>query len=357
MSCKIFDKSNTQPPSAAALLSARESKDQFCWSLDPLAVPSPALFNEEDALAETTSNRIPAFPWRLHDMLCAAAREGFENIVSWQPCGSAFKVHDILIFTESILPRHFKTNIYKSFQRQLNIYGFRRLTSGSQKGAYTHELLIRGKPEVCRCMVRTKIKKKGSRSTKLSSASNLVGQRGCGGEKLCTKRSVSCPETKTLRMMANISSMNGPPDQELHLLNVSSMNGAPNQGLSKNLLNGQAKSKPQEEEDPREKIAPGLFRRRSMDFNSTRTTAESAESAEIEALSFSDPSGSQKPDNMSSVISNEMMGDPMDVWDLDSIFEEQSEDNITLSSPRREQDLADFPFATDVADEIINMFS
>jgi hypothetical protein len=48
MSCKTFDKSNTLPLSAAASLAARESKDQFCLSLDPLAMPSPALFNEED---------------------------------------------------------------------------------------------------------------------------------------------------------------------------------------------------------------------------------------------------------------------------------------------------------------------
>jgi hypothetical protein len=120
-------------------------------------------------------------------------------------------------------------------------------------------------------------------------------------------------------MMANISSTNGPPDQEFPHLNVSSMNGAPNQGLFKNLFNGQAKSKPQEE-DPREKFAPGLFRRRSMDF---KPTCAIADSAGIEALPFSHLSGSQKPDNMSSVISNEMTGDPMDVWDLDSIFEEQ----------------------------------
>ncbi len=146
-------------------------------------------------LSETTSTGTPAFPWILHDMLGAATGEGFENIVSWQPCGLAFKVHDTRIFTESIMPRHlFNQTQYKSFQRQLNIYGFRRLTSGSKKGAYTHELLIRGKPEVCRFMVRTKIKEKGSRPTKLGYKSNLVGQSGCGGEKLCTKRTVSCPE-------------------------------------------------------------------------------------------------------------------------------------------------------------------
>ena len=155
--------------------------------------------------------------------------------------------------------------------------------------------------------------------------------------------------------MANISSTNGPPDQEFPHLNVSSMNGAPNQGLFKNLFNGQAKSKPQEE-DPREKFAPGLFRRRSMDFNPT--PCASADFEDIEALPF-DSSSSQTLDNRFSGISNETTEDPpMDVWGVDSIFKEPSEDNnTTLSSPRREQDLVDFPSAPDIADEIINMFS
>jgi hypothetical protein len=319
---------------------------------------SPSAVKKKRRLSETTSSTAGthAFPWRLHDMLGAAAREGFENIVSWQPCGLAFKVNDPLNFTEYILPRYFKTTMYKSFQRQLNIYGFRRLTSGSQKGAYTHEFLIRGKPEVCRFMVRTKIHKKGSRSFKLGSrsSSNLVGHSGCGEEELCIKRTVSCPEAETLRTMANISAVHdGAPDQEFRRLTASSMNGVSNQGLFKNFCNCQTKSNLQEEEDPREKFNPGLFRRRSMmDFNPTCATADSAE---IEALPF-DPSNSQNPNNVFIGISNEMTGHPMDIWDLDSIFEE---DNMTLlSSPHREQeDLADFPIAPHIADEIINMFS
>jgi hypothetical protein len=324
--------------------------------INPDYSPSVVL-HKKRLLSETTSTGIPAFPWRLHGMLGAAAQEGFENIVSWQPCGLAFKVHDTRLFTESIMPRHFNQTQYKSFQRQLNIYGFRRLTSGSTKGAYTHELLVRGKPEVCRFMVRTKIKEKGSRPTKFGSRSstNLVGQSGRGGEKLCTKRTISCPATETIRTpMANKSAMKGAPNQAFHLLNVPYMNGAPNQGLFRNLLNDHTKSKPQqEEEEPREKFASGLFRGRSTDFN---PTCASTDSAGIEALPF-DPLSSYKLDNIFSDISNETTGDPIDIGDLDSIFKEPPEDNMTLSSPRREHDLVDFPIALDVADEIIKMFS
>ena len=153
--------------------------------------------------------------------------------------------------------------------------------------------------------------------------------------------------------MANKSDTKGAPNQAFHLLNVSCKNGAPNQGLFKNLLNDHAKSKPQEEEEPREKFASGLFRGRSMDFN---PTCASADFAEIEALPF-DPSSSHKLDNIFSGIWNETTGDPTDIGDLVSIFKEPSEENMTLSSLLREQHLVDFPIALDVADEIIKMFS
>jgi len=46
-----------------------------------------------------------------------------------------------------------------SFQhRQLNLYGFSRLTAGRDKGAYYHAFFIRGERALCRNMVRQKIK-------------------------------------------------------------------------------------------------------------------------------------------------------------------------------------------------------
>jgi HSF-type DNA-binding len=48
-----------------------------------------------------------------------------------------------------------------SFKRQLNLYGFSRLTRGLDSGAYYHELFLRGKPSLCHNMVRVKVKGTG----------------------------------------------------------------------------------------------------------------------------------------------------------------------------------------------------
>jgi len=47
---------------------------------------------------------------------------------------------------------------YQSFQRQLNIYGFKRLTTGRDKGSYYHDCFLRGKRFLCQRIERTKVK-------------------------------------------------------------------------------------------------------------------------------------------------------------------------------------------------------
>lgn len=49
-----------------------------------------------------------------------------------------------------------------SFQRQLNLYGFQRLTTGRDRGGYFHELFLRGRPDLCRVMTRTRARGNGS---------------------------------------------------------------------------------------------------------------------------------------------------------------------------------------------------
>jgi hypothetical protein len=127
-------------------------------------------------LSEVTNSGIPAFPWRLHDMLNAAEVQSYQHMVSWQNGGKAFKVHDPKVFVQSIMPKYFNQTQYKSFQRQLNIYGFRRILHGGNKGAYTHDLFVRGNASLCRFMVRTKIKNK---SSKEPPAGGLVQNRSC----------------------------------------------------------------------------------------------------------------------------------------------------------------------------------
>ena len=83
---------------------------------------------------------------------------GDKSIVSWQPHGRAFTVHKTKEFVTLIMPQFFNQTKYASFQRQLNLYGFSRLTHGPDKGAYYHSCFIRGERSLCRRMIRQKIK-------------------------------------------------------------------------------------------------------------------------------------------------------------------------------------------------------
>jgi HSF-type DNA-binding len=83
-------------------------------------------------------------------MLGEVERRGpsFADVVSWQEGGKSFKVHDGARFASQVLPRYFNQTKFKSFQRQLNMYGFRRIQHGKLKGGYVHKSFVRGKPEL-----------------------------------------------------------------------------------------------------------------------------------------------------------------------------------------------------------------
>jgi hypothetical protein len=101
------------------------------------------------------------FPWKLQEMLTEVAAQGRCDIVSWLPDGKAFKVHKVSTFVSEILPSYFKQTKYKSFQRQLNLWGFERLTSlGTEKGAYCHIHFLRDQPSLCRRLTRQRAAKK-----------------------------------------------------------------------------------------------------------------------------------------------------------------------------------------------------
>lgn len=103
------------------------------------------------------------FPVKLHSMLDAIERDGYAHIISWQPHGRCFLVHKPKEFVSTIMPKYFKQSKMASFQRQLNLYGFSRLTGGLDKGGYYHELFLRGKISLAYDINRMRVKGTGVR--------------------------------------------------------------------------------------------------------------------------------------------------------------------------------------------------
>ena len=57
------------------------------------------------------------------------------------------------------MPHFFKQSKYASFQRQLNLYGFTRITNrGPDKGAVYHPCFVRNQQELVQNMTRRRIK-------------------------------------------------------------------------------------------------------------------------------------------------------------------------------------------------------
>mmetsp|Transcript_30990 Transcript_30990/g.45969 ORF Transcript_30990/g.45969 Transcript_30990/m.45969 type:complete len:410 (-) Transcript_30990:141-1370(-) len=79
------------------------------------------------------------FPNKLMFILEESEKNGEEEIISFLPHGKSFAVHDIDRFVEEVMPRHFQTLKYSSFVRQLNFYGFRRVSEPDGSYAYFHE--------------------------------------------------------------------------------------------------------------------------------------------------------------------------------------------------------------------------
>jgi len=105
-----------------------------------------------------------SFPFKLHALIDDAARDGRDDIVSWIEDGKAFQIHKSEEFTDQLLPTYFDQIKYRSFQRQLHLYGFRLLRKSSDsptvtlRGAYAHNLFRQGERELCHQMARRKVK-------------------------------------------------------------------------------------------------------------------------------------------------------------------------------------------------------
>eukprot|EP00986_Skeletonema_menzelii_P019625 scaffold28736_cov137-Skeletonema_menzelii.AAC.1 len=98
------------------------------------------------------------FPTKVYAMLeLADSIFQFRQAVSWLPHGRAFEIHNKFKFMNDVVPVFFNQTKIRSFNRQLHLWGFRRIGRANEQVWY-HDNFLRGKPEDMKLMIRTKIK-------------------------------------------------------------------------------------------------------------------------------------------------------------------------------------------------------
>jgi len=112
-------------------------------------------------LSKTATGRVrpqDTFPVKLHRIIERSQVDGYSGIISWLPHGRAFQIIDTEKFLDVVACRYFFLSKYTSFQRQLNIYGFRKMLRCRHVVIYCHELFMRGRHDLCKGILRLKFK-------------------------------------------------------------------------------------------------------------------------------------------------------------------------------------------------------
>lgn len=73
------------------------------------------------------------------EKLVKILNESDERIVSWSSSGTSFLVHDVKRFSEEVLQQYLRTTNFASFIRQLNYYGFHKVTHPAQNHVPLYE--------------------------------------------------------------------------------------------------------------------------------------------------------------------------------------------------------------------------
>lgn len=98
------------------------------------------------------------FPEKLYKLIELSQTQNYSHIVSWLSHGRSFKIHDEKRFLTHIVNRVFCVSSMKFFIKQLGQYGFQKIAGldNGDKGAFFHELFLRGRPGLCAAIIKQK---------------------------------------------------------------------------------------------------------------------------------------------------------------------------------------------------------
>lgn len=154
---------------AAASVSKRLTRDE--GTLDDEEQEDEPDQHKQQHTEEATSH-VYSFPWKLYDMLEEVEKTGQTHICSWTDNGKAFTVHKVDAFLEEIMPNYFDQKKFESFRRQLNFYGFVRVSRGANRGTYSHEHFVKNDRARCKLILRLAPNASGSKASSASAGAS-----------------------------------------------------------------------------------------------------------------------------------------------------------------------------------------
>ena len=153
----LNDDENSQEAGTATMYKYRDfgnvTEDQLSEETGPdgSPCPSPPPPSRTAKSWEGSSIRVQKFPVKLYAIL---GKKEFEGIITWMPHGRSWKVLKPNLFESMVMPLFFEYSNYHSFNRLINAWSFRRISSGPDRGSYYHELFLRGMPHLQKYMRR-----------------------------------------------------------------------------------------------------------------------------------------------------------------------------------------------------------
>ena len=118
--------------------------------------------NLTDCLAQSTQSTQTSITAFLAKLWALVNDTSCNDLIAWDQSGSTFHVYDQARFAREILPRYFKHNNFASFIRQLNMYGFRKISNiehGSLRNErddieFAHPYFLRGQESLLESIKR-----------------------------------------------------------------------------------------------------------------------------------------------------------------------------------------------------------
>lgn len=107
------------------------------------------------------------FPFKLYELLEYASDHGLASIV-WTHDGAAFEIIDADALMDDVAPLFFKQSKFRSFTRQLNIWGFNRVEDS--KRGWRHDDFIRGNVDGIASIKRIEVKGKSTTGKRIRRA-------------------------------------------------------------------------------------------------------------------------------------------------------------------------------------------